>query len=228
MSQTTVKDYLNTQGLRLPIESVQMAYLTLSAVYNVAQVESLPDNLWAASEYGFDATKWLPETPENNAFLRSVFAVLDSCLERFPAHVAVYAQADARREPVDMLRLERIWHQAPRLPTHLNADEHGDTLAHRCAQTGWAYVVEDAQIWFAKQELNEAERRLGSSQLVLPLCSMSGRVLGVLYVTSPEAHAWSEDAQVWWVAAALVLADALYTHFPTEWWGTKDEDDLPA
>ena len=240
MSQVYIQDYLHTQGLKLPLEEVQIAYATLGAVFNLAEVKDLPENLWQAQGHGFDATAFLDESADNNAFLRAVYAVLDTTMHRFPAKVALYMTAERQAVEFDVeaieaaeaepVILQRLWHNQFTLPASLNHEQHGHLLAHRAAQTGWAYVVEDAQHWLRIQELTEDECRLGFSQLLLPLCAPSGAVLGLLYVSSPEAHAFDASAQAWWVAACLTLADALYHHFPTAWWGQQDEnnDDLPT
>ena len=231
MSKALIQDYLNTQGLKLPLEAVQIAYATLGAVFNLAEVKDLPSNLWLDTAHNVDAITFLPESDDNQAFLHAVYAVLDTTLHRFPAKVALYmaveqTEAVAEAQPVD---LQRIWHNQFTLPAVLN-QEHAHLLAHRAAQTGWAYVIEDAQHWLRMGELSEGECRLGFSQLLLPLCAPTGAVLGVLYVSSPEAHAFAEEAQAWWVAACLTLADALFHHFPATWWGQPDEndDDIPT
>ena len=231
MSKALIQDYLNTQGLKLPLEAVQIAYATLGAVFNLAEVKDLPSNLWLDTAHNVDAITFLPESDDNQAFLHAVYAVLDTTLHRFPAKVALYmaaeqAEAAAEAQPVC---LQRIWHNQFTLPAVLN-QEHTHLLAHRAAQTGWAYVIEDAQHWLRMGELSEDECRLGFSQLLLPLCAPTGAVLGVLYVSSLEAHAFAEEAQVWWVAACLTLADALFHHFPATWWGQQDEndDDIPT
>ena len=230
MSQALIQDYLHTQGLKLPLEAVQIAYATLGAVFNLAEVKDLPANLWQDTTHEVDAISFLPESTDNDAFLRAVYAVLDTTLHRFPAKVALYMAAEQTdSEMIQPLCLQRIWHNHFTLPQVLN-QEHNHLLAHRAAQTGWAYVIEDAQHWLRINELCEDECRLGFSQMLLPLCAPTGAVLGVLYVSSPEAHAFAEEAQVWWVAACLTLADALFHHFPTTWWGQQDEndDDIPT
>ena len=231
MSKALIQDYLNTQGLKLPLEAVQIAYATLGAVFNLAEVKDLPSNLWLDTAHNVDAITFLPESDDNQAFLHAVYAVLDTTLHRFPAKVALYMAAEqteaaAEAQPVS---LQRIWHNQFTLPQILS-QEHVHLLAHRAAQTGWAYVIEDAQHWLRMGELSEDECRLGFSQLLLPLCAPTGAVLGVLYVSSPEAHAFAEEAQAWWVAACLTLADALFHHFPATWWGQQDEndDDIPT
>ena len=231
MSKALIQDYLHTQGLKLPLETVQIAYATLGAVFNLAEVKDLPNNLWQDTAHNVDAISFLPENDDNQAFLRAVYAVLDTSLHRFPAKVALYmaaeqTEATAEAQPVC---LQRIWHNQFTLPQVLN-QEHAHLLAHRAAQTGWAYVIEDAQHWLRINELSEDECRLGFSQMLLPLCAPTGAVLGVLYVSSPEAHAFAEEAQAWWVAACLTLADALFHHFPATWWGQPDEndDDIPT
>ena len=224
MSQALIQDYLHTQGLKLPLEAVQIAYATLGAVFNLAEVKDLPSNLWQDTVHNVDAISFLPESDGNQTFLRAVYAVLDSTLHRFPAKVALYMAAEQTAAKAEPVCLQRIWHNQFTLPAELN-QEHAHLLAHRAAQTGWAYVIEDAQHWLRINELSEDECRLGFSQMLLPLCAPTGAVLGVLYVSSPEAHAFAEEAQVWWVAACLTLADALFHHFPATWWGQQDEND---
>ena len=231
MSQALIQDYLHTQGLKLPLETVQIAYATLGAVFNLAEGKDLPSNLWQDTAHNVDAISFLPENDDNQAFLRAVYAVLDTTLHRFPAKVALYMAAEQTEATVEAqpVCLQRIWHNQFTLPQVLN-QEHAHLLAHRAAQTGWAYVIEDAQHWLRINELSEDECRLGFSQMLLPLCAPTGAVLGVLYVSSPEAHAFAEEAQAWWVAACLTLADALFHHFPATWWGQQDEndDDIPT
>ena len=229
MSQVYIQDYLHTQGLKLPLEEVQIAYATLGAVFNLAEVKDLPGNLWQDRAHNVDAVAFMPESDDNHVFLRAVYAVLDTTLHRFPAKVALYMAAEQAAAKAEPVCLQRIWHNQFTLPAELN-QEHAHLLAHRAAQTGWAYVIEDAQHWLRINELSEDECRLGFSQMLLPLCAPTGAVLGVLYVSSPEAHAFAEEAQVWWVAACLTLADALFHHFPATWWGQQDEndDDIPT
>ena len=231
MSKVLIQDYLHTQGLKLPLETVQIAYATLGAVFNLAEVKDLPSNLWLDTAHNVDAITFLPESDDNQAFLRAVYAVLDTTLHRFPAKVALYMAAEQTEATVEAqpVCLQRIWHNQFTLPQVLN-QEHAHLLAHRAAQTGWAYVIEDAQHWLRINEICEDECRLGFSQMLLPLCAPTGAVLGVLYVSSPEAHAFAEEAQAWWVAACLTLADALFHHFPAKWWGQQDEndDDIPT
>lgn len=210
MSQNSIKDYLRTQGVKLPIEMVQVAYLTLGTVYNVAEVKDLPQNLWQDTNHDFDAISVLTQSGIHNDFLRSVYAVLDSTFQRYPAKVALYVV----QPEVEGLVLNRFWHNGMSMPQSLNADEHGQWLLHRVAQTGWGQLIEDAQRWVNIDEMNVEESHLGLSQMLWPLTTPSGAVLGVLYVTSPEAAAFDENAQAWWLGAALTVADALYNVFP--------------
>ena len=85
MSQALIQDYLHTQGLKLPLEAVQIAYATLGAVFNLAEVKDLPDNLWQDRAHNMDAVAFMPESDDNHVFLRAVYAVLDTTLHRFPA-----------------------------------------------------------------------------------------------------------------------------------------------
>lgn len=226
MSKTLIQDYLNTQGLRLPVEMVQVAYLTLGAVFNVAEVDNLPTNLWQDPSVGFDATSFLNESVDANQLLRSVYAVLDSTLERFPAKVAFYMTAD--RAVHTELALQRVWHNQVNLPATLQAAEHGHLQLYRAAETGWGRLIDNGQHWWQMGEISEAESHLGWSQMLLPVCAPTGAVLGMLCVTSPEAHAFDDDAKAWWVAASLVLADAVYNFFPPTWWEQEDNDDIPT
>ena len=209
MSKSLIKDYLNTQGIKLPLEMVQVAYLTLGTVYNVAQVKSLPQNLWQDTKHDFDAVHVLEQSGVHNQFLRSVYAVLDTTFERYPAKVSLFAvQPD-----VEGLHLNRFWHNGMNTPKQVHAGEHENTLLHRVAQTGWAQIIDDAQRWVNVGDMTAEESHLGLSQMLWPLTAPSGAVLGVLYVASPEAAAFDEDAQAWWLGAALTVADALYNVF---------------
>lgn len=212
MSKKLIKDYLNTQGVKLPLEMVQVAYLTLGTVYNVAEVKDLPQNLWQDTSHDFDAVSVLEQSGIHNDFLRSVYAVLDSTFQRYPAKVALYAV----QPQAEGLVLNRFWHNGMDMPPSLNAAEHEQWLLHRVAQTGWGQLIENAKRWVDIDEMSAAESHLGLSQMLWPLTTPNGAVLGVLYVTSPEATAFDEDAQAWWLGAALTIADALYNVFAPE------------
>lgn len=220
MSKAVVTDYLNTQGLRLSVDLVQVAYMTLNAVYNVAEVESLPKDLWQDAAEEFSATAFLEQNLDHDRFLRQVYAVLDSTLSRYPAKVALYLKSDVAEGAV--LGLQRVWHNQFTLSSDLNETEHAHLAIVRAAQTGWSQFIEHAQQWVHLGELTEQESKLGFSQMLLPLCAPTGVVLGVLYVTSPEANAFDEEAQSWWVAASLTLADALYQFFPSSRWSIEE------
>ena len=110
MSQALIQDYLHTQGLKLPLEAVQIAYATLGAVFNLAEVKDLPSNLWQDTAHNVDAISFLPESDDNQAFLRAVYAVLDTTLHRFPAKVALYMAAEQTAAKAEPVCLQRIWH----------------------------------------------------------------------------------------------------------------------
>ena len=222
MSRALIEDYLNTQGMRLSIEAVQIAYLTLGTVYQMAKPDNLPENLWQSDDqHAFEAVKVLPQTPENDALLRSVYAVLDSVFERFPAKVAWYVL----QPQSEVLQMHRYWHNACPLPASLQEGGSQDDLLHRVAQTGWAQVIDDAKRWVDLGQMTQAQSHVGLSQMWWPLTAPSGAVLGVLSVSSPEASAFDEQAQAWWLAAALTVADALYSVLPSEN-GKEDESDV--
>ena len=104
MSKALIQDYLHTQGLKLPLETVQIAYATLGAVFNLAEVKDLPNNLWQDTAHNVDAISFLPENDDNQAFLRAVYAVLDTSLHRFPAKVACTWQL-SKQKPQPRLSL---------------------------------------------------------------------------------------------------------------------------
>ncbi|KLT71940.1 hypothetical protein PL75_10940, partial [Neisseria arctica] len=78
-------------------------------------------------------------------------------------------------------------------------------LSCRTAGTGWLNVVNDMQNWFEFGEV-EGDHHRCMSQMVLPVCAESGKVLGVVQVDCAQKNAVDNAVQTDWVALAVVLA----------------------
>ncbi len=227
MARSVIRDYLNTQNLALNADEVQVAHLTLNAVFNVAEPEGLPENLWwvpagPADAPPLDLRPVLPDTPAVDSLLRGVYTVLDSVLSRHPADaVAVYVKqmvAGGNR----LLCLSQRGQPLPVTWPIQPQDEQQPLLA-RVAHTAWATVIDNAPQWLAWGDLVAEDAALGASQLVLPMLDEQGRLTGVLAVGDARPRAWSAEEQCWWVAAALTLGQALSQALPPDWWPPQEE-----
>ncbi|MGF6147100.1 Uncharacterised protein [Kingella potus] len=200
MSDLLVRDYLQTQGLKLSADDVRVAYLAAEAVVNMGQAEIDRSVLWNG-----EAAALLPRNGDTEAVLRQVFMALDS----------VYSRSDVRSAAVYALLPQQVLLclSAQGRPVaevlSLDAETERRHLACRSAGSGWLNLAGDVPRWLENGDLAGAEHADSGSQAALPVCSPSGRVLGVVYVESAEKNAFGEDVLAQWVALALALAAPL-------------------
>ena len=204
MSTALIQDYLRTQGLKLPLEAVQIAMLTAGSVMAAGKAEIEPEILWYR---GADSTleQHLPRNEAHHARLRQIFMALYSTYTASPCRsAAVYLlhtpgsllHLVAQGEPLEkLLAVEQDLEAA-----------HTAHLATRSAQTGWLNQIDDVAQWL--QNLAGSRHRPGS-QLAVPVCAENGRVLGVVYLEHDHTAAFDEAAQSIWVGLALALAEPL-------------------
>lgn len=200
MSDSLIRDYLQTQGLKLAADGVRVAHLAAEAVVNFGQAEIDRSVL-----RGAEANARLPQNAETDALLRQVFMALDSVCSRTAARsAAVYVLLP------DAVLL-RLAAQGRAVAELLAADDDAARrhLAARSAQSGWLNLAGDVPRWLECGDLLGAEHADSGSQAALPVCAASGRVLGVVYVESAQKNAFDEDALTQWVALALALAAPL-------------------
>ncbi|EKY06046.1 hypothetical protein HMPREF9120_01612, partial [Neisseria sp. oral taxon 020 str. F0370] len=122
MSDTLVRDYLQTQGLRLSADEVRMAHLAAQAVVGMGQAEIDRSVLWG----GVVPSDYLPQDETTENLLKQVFMALDSAWDRSGARsAAVYLRL---REAGVLLGLARRGEAAEGL---LPLDE----------ETGWRHLA---------------------------------------------------------------------------------------
>ncbi len=205
MSAALIRDYLLTQGLKLPVEDIQVALLAAQTVMAGGQASIEPQILWP-QQVGFSLADHLPPSPEHSEVLRQIFMALDSFAEQQPAaSVAVYLLQERQ-----LLRLCAQGHALEALLAVHPADDSTQIahLAARSAQTGWLNQIDDVQAWLDNGDLGGSRHRPGS-QLAIPVALESGRVLGVLYAEDGRTAAFSAAALSHWSGLALALAEPL-------------------
>lgn len=205
MSDTLVRDYLQTQGLRLSADEVHLAHLAAQAVVAMGQAEIDRSVLWGGVG-GVVPSDYLPQDEEAEKLLKQVFMALDSAWERSGARsAAVYLRL---REAGVLLGLAQRGEAAEGL---LPLDEQTGWrhLASRSAQSGWLNLADDVARWLEFDELRGAAHADSGSQMALPVTLENGTVLGVVYVEAAEKNAFDAAAQTAWVGLALALAEPL-------------------
>lgn len=206
MSTKLIQDYLQTQGLKLPTEAVQVAMLTAGSVMAAGRAEIEPEILWYRSADAALADH-LPHTETNHTLLRQIFMALDSAYTASPCRsAAVYLLS----EPQRLLQLTAQGEPLEKLLAVEQDLEAAQTahLAARSAQTGWLNQIDDVAQWLSNGDLAGSRHRPGS-QLAVPVYAANGRVLGVLYLEDQATAAFDEAAQSLWVGLALALAEPL-------------------
>ena len=206
MSTALIQDYLRTQGLKLPLEAVQIAMLTAGSVMAAGKAEIEPEILWYRGADGA-LEQHLPRDEAHHARLRQIFMALDSAYTASPCRsAAVYLlhtpdrllHLVAQGEPLEkLLAVEQDLEAA-----------HTAHLAARSAQTGWLNQIDDVARWLQNGDLVGSRHRPGS-QLAVPVYAENGRVLGVVYLEHGHPAAFDEAAQSIWVGLALALAEPL-------------------
>lgn len=206
MSAATIEDYLQTQGLKLPLEAVQVAMLAAGSVMAAGRAEIEPEVLWYRSEGGILA-EHLPYTEANHAVLRRISMALDSVYTASPCRSAAIYLLDTRQ------KLLQLGGQGNPLEKLLPIEKDMETaqtshLAARSAQTGWLNQIDDVGKWLQSGDLVGKRHRMGS-QLAVPVCTGNGRVLGVVYLEDDAPAAFGESTQSLWVGLALALAEPM-------------------
>ncbi|MFH6974237.1 GAF domain-containing protein [Neisseria sp. 23W00296] len=202
MSDTLVRDYLQTQGLRLSADEVRMAHLAAQAVVGMGQAEIDRSVLWG----GVVPSDYLPQDETTENLLKQVFMALDSAWDRSGARsAAVYLRL---REAGVLLGLAQCGEVAEGL-LPLDEETGWRHLASRSAQSGWLNLADDVARWLEFDELRGAAHAGSGSQMALPVTLENGTVLGVVYVEAAKKNAFDAAAQTVWVGLALALAEPL-------------------
>lgn len=201
-----VRDYLKTQGLKLPVEEVRVTQMLAQAVMASGHAAVEHDVLWPVDE-DFALADHIVRNESNEAALKQIFMALDSAFERSKVRSATVYGLMKEGKPY----LLRLAHQGEVIERIIDVDEEHiwSSLAARSAQTGWLNIADDVAHWVAQGELKGEACQRSQSQMSLPICLANGQVLGVLHVEAELKHAFNEEEQVTWIGLALALVEPM-------------------
>lgn len=209
MPAALIKDFLLTQGLKLPLDEVRTAYLTAQTVMDMGTTSIERSVLWLEHE-DWRLADYLEQNSGNEEGLKRLFMALDSVFSRSTGvrSAAVYALMPSENQAFQLICLSQ---QGEGLENIWNLDENvaDVSLACRCAQSGWMNVASDVRRWLDLGELSGERNHASAAQISIPICTESGGVLGVVHVEFECAECADEAAQAEWVALALALSEPL-------------------
>lgn len=209
MPAALIKDFLLTQGLKLPLDEVRTAYLTAQTVMDMGTTSIERSVLWLEHE-DWRLADYLEQNSGNEEGLKRLFMALDSVFSRCKGvrAAAVYALMPSENAAFRLVCLSR---QGEVLESLWDLDEAAGkvSLACRSAQSGWMNVASDVRRWLDLGELSGERNHASAAQISIPVCTESGGVLGVVHVEFECAECAGTAAQVEWVALALALSEPL-------------------
>lgn len=209
MPAALIKDFLLTQGLKLPLDEVRAAYLTAQTVMGMGTASIDRSVLWRSDE-GWKLADYLSCDNVREDALKRLFMALDSVFSRCKGvrAAAVYALMPSENAA---FRLVCLSQQGEVLENLWDLDEAAGkvSLACRSAQSGWMNVASDVRRWLDLGELSGERNHASAAQISIPVCTESGGVLGVVHVEFECAECAGTAAQVEWVALALALSEPL-------------------
>lgn len=209
MPAALIKDFLLTQGLKLPLDEVRAAYLTAQTVMGMGTASIDRSVLWRSDE-GWKLADYLSCDNVREDALKRLFMALDSVFSRCKGvrAAAVYALMPSENAAFRLVCLSR---QGEVLENLWDLDEAAGkvSLACRSAQSGWMNVASDVRRWLDLGELSGERNHASAAQISIPVCTESGGVLGVVHVEFECAECAGTAAQVEWVALALALSEPL-------------------
>lgn len=211
MSILLIKDYLQTQGMRLPEEEVRIAHLAAQTVMNAGQAAIEHQVLWYEN-HDMALSDHIKPGAENEKWLKQVFMALDSVFSRAkptPQSAAAYLLMPSEKE--GQLSLVSLTAQGQAVESKLDVTEENSdsSLAVRTAQTGWSNIAADIPYWLEQEALHGDHNLRCNSQLTLPVATENGTVLGIVHVEYAEKDVLDDSVQTDWVALALALIDPL-------------------
>jgi hypothetical protein len=216
-----VRDYLQTQGLKVPAEEVQIAILAIQSVLELAQAEIDMSVLWyeengfrLAQKFGLDQAALRQIQPvdlftanNNSAYtLRQMYLAFDSIASRHHNDAfAVYLYETDDKAG----QLYRLLAQGNKLPARIECGQQQvqQYLFARTATTGWLNQVNNVQQWLADGSLSG--KQTGASQLAAPITGEQGQILGVLYTTHQHNNAITDAELIDWTALAIAITPLL-------------------
>ncbi|HEZ0706112.1 TPA: hypothetical protein WI656_000128 [Neisseria meningitidis] len=209
MPAALIKDFLLTQGLKLPLDEVRAEYLTAQTVMDMGTASIERSVLWLEHE-DWRLADYLEQNSGNEEGLKRLFMALDSVFSRCKGvrAAAVYALMPSENAAFRLVCLSR---QGEVLENLWDLDEAAGkvSLACRSAQSGWMNIASDVRRWLDLGELSGERNHASAAQISIPVCTESGGVLGVVHVEFECAECAGTAAQVEWVALALALSEPL-------------------
>ncbi|MBH6187395.1 hypothetical protein I7R63_00510 [Neisseria meningitidis] len=209
MPAALIKDFLLTQGLKLPLDEVRAAYLTAQTVMDMGTASIERSVLWLEHE-DWRLADYLEQNSGNEEGLKRLFMALDSVFSRCKGvrAAAVYALMPSENAAFRLVCLSR---QGEVLENLWDLDEAAGkvSLACRSAQSGWMNIASDVRRWLDLGELSGERNHASAAQISIPVCTESGSVLGVVHVEFECVECADEAAQAEWVALALALSEPL-------------------
>lgn len=208
MSQEWIRDYLRTQGLKLPVEAIQVALLTAQTILNFGQGSVDSNVIWYDKESNRLAD-YLPDTSSNRHRLQQIYLALDSTMAHQSFRQAVvYGVLPHHDSSFDNCLVHLVgqgYSDYCAFPiTEETCPQH---LAVRSAYTGWMNIIDD--FLHSQQDGILLNHQRSGSAMAIPICQTSGAVLGVIYVESNDLAAFDAAVQVQWVGLALALVSPL-------------------
>lgn len=222
MTCAQVRDYLQTQGLKLPEQEVRMAMLVAQSVLELAQAEIDMSVLWY-EENGFSLaekfnlnTNALRQTHPADLFtskdniaytLRQLYLALDSIASRHHNDVFALYLYEGNNEAGELCRLlARGYH----FPAVLSCAQQqlNQYLFARTASTGWLNQINNVQMWINDSSLTGGQS--GASQLAVPVTGEEGQVLGVLFAAHQQQDAITDTELIDWIALAMVITPLMH------------------
>ena len=232
----TIRNYLQTQGLKLPLTDVLAATLGFSAITSLdsnhlSEILSINRPLSVNSKIDFNQgvltleaiTPYLhPQSDQQHLFIK-LCALMDSANEQQAGdYFSLYAtpapclDTEVASKTNSPLFFCAGAHNKEMQYNHLNRLFFPNSNVKQVAQTGWLRMVDDLPQW---QQLHGETETLQptslqniGSEMILPLYANNDldAILGILYVQNQHTYTLSEEKQIILVALALVLTDILF------------------
>jgi L-methionine (R)-S-oxide reductase len=221
----TLSAYLKEQSLDLPLENVQIAAVTLSAVLQVEKPLtdddlfrfpvpvlgeggdcSLVDEL---ADEPYDLSVWFAgETEEAAQALRDLKALVQSVNHQVGADwLGVYVVRGAGKDA----RLVKLSYLGKPSRAEFPLTEEFAVISNnsRVGLSGWGAVINDVAQWSQEGGSYYACDHSVNSEVCLPVLDEAGRVLGIIDAESHQKDFFQVEQQSWLVGLAVVLAEPL-------------------
>lgn len=193
-----IQDYLQTQGLSLNPESIQLARFTAQTVMQQGQALIEPSILFHTK---------LPEsiqTALHEIVLKQIYMALDSSFSHQPIQTAIVYAVDP-----NIQQLIRVAQQGNIIEQILELNDSNllSYLAVRTAQSGWLNITDDTEYWLTQNELEGEHNRRSKAQMSIPICAENGQIFGVLHLEAQQA--FNPEQQAHWIGLALALLEPI-------------------